>query len=645
MLLMSLFISMPLGREDGGSYWGRLQTAYSEAYRKLSKEEKEALGESRQRFNAFKKTAKGSEVFNRFNDNYWGRASTSSAADTSSRNDDTGEPPAKQTRRDSTDSISQLFDSPGDFDFVMADIQNNIPGMPSASSVAPGGSTALENPSTGGGGGRSGGAVASNEGVTKIPSLLGLKTLHLTFKKRWYKYTYGISHTKIAAKKSVARLCTPYAYYIVDWLPFYLSKQEYKSLPMASKIVSVSAKIQFLGTRTAFDHGTTLSGTATTEYIPIAKYVVGLNNKLFIENRSYKLQATEPMKVESLNEKTLDDYYSALYYPIGAMEVPRHLNWYANYLYNDNSADSINVSEFQNYRLDKVLNTCMVNKCMGTPIIDYHYEPKNCYIKPTKKAMWLDYQKEDGFAEDINNKQIFYRHNIPTMLDVSYDNTNKGTIGVANKLKPTAFNYKNRVKHNYYQSVDAYTFIHAHSGEHASFRNQPQVHVGILATPALNPGTDTTNYLNSAVYTVTDAECTVEFNMDSMCVDDDAIDWPEDVKFFIDIERGFTGYGYQNYGVTSTYKPRIESIRRPGESRNNISVRHPRDRVLKRDRILSDKIRHKFKKVSIRPDQPRGDGCDSSQGHIRGPGSESNSTGELFIDENSDYSEYEAMCE
>lgn len=102
----------------------------------------------------------------------------------------------------------------------MADIQNNVPNMPTGSVVAQGGSTAMELDQQGGTGGGGIAAENSNGILANIRPLVRTKKMVVTFKKRWYKYTYGISHTNIPAVKCVKRICTPYAYYPVDWLPF-----------------------------------------------------------------------------------------------------------------------------------------------------------------------------------------------------------------------------------------------------------------------------------------------------------------------------------------------------------------------------------------------------------------------------------------
>lgn len=177
----------------------------------------------------------------------------------------------------------------------MADIQNNIPSMPSSSSVAAGGSTTEPMDtaglgSTGGGAGGNAIATATNgQGLAMIMPNPQLKKMHIFFSKKLYHYTYGNAHTQIEGT-SLTRVLTPYAYYPVDWVPWYMSPQEFLSLPFNSKIVNVKCDIHLIGTRTSFDHGTTLTGTATTEYVPIIKWCTGLNNKIYIDKPAFKIR-------------------------------------------------------------------------------------------------------------------------------------------------------------------------------------------------------------------------------------------------------------------------------------------------------------------------------------------------------------------
>lgn len=169
-------------------------------------------------------------------------------------------------------------------------------------------------------------------------------------------------------------------------------------------------------------------------------------------------------------------------------------------LYNKTDADYDGIPTIFSYRIDKVLKTGLANKCMHEAIVNYSYQPANGYIKPTKKVVILMYNKNDGFSDDVSYKLVLYKHQIPHLINLTADTRNKGTVRASSALSNTPFTYINRTSYNYYQSVEGYTFVHVHSGENSSFRNQPQVHLGLLATPALNPATESDNLLISSVY-------------------------------------------------------------------------------------------------------------------------------------------------
>lgn len=549
----------------GQKRYGSLQKAYGEAYKKLSAAEKAQFGG----YNPWRLSDAGREVKRQFDIN-WQRENRADTTDSGRHTEP--QPGPSNAPDDSSFDLDDLFNEHLDYFFNpsdMADVQNNVPEMPTASSVAAGGSdqepmdTSGLGPNRGGPGGSSLATSSGGSGLAMIMPNPRLKKMHITLSKKWFHYTYGYAHTNVEGT-SLTRVLTPYAYYPVDWLPWYLSPQEYTSLPWNSKVVNVKCDIHLIGTRTAFDHGTTLSGTATTEYVPIIKWCVGLNNKVYIDNRPLKSDATEPMKPTGVKDKSLAEQFNTMYQNAGSNEIPRHLNWYAGILYNKVDAEYDGLPTIVNYRLDKVLKTGLANKCMQEAIVNYSYQPANGYIKPTKKVVLPMYNKKDGFADDVNYKQVLYKHQIPHTLKLTATADARGTVKASQNLDATSYDYVNRTSYNYYQSVEGYTYVHVHSGEHSSFRNQPQVHVGLLATPALNPATELSNFLNSSVYTVSYASCDIEFDMESMCTSGDPYDWPEDVKFFINKEKGFQGYGPQIFGVSATTDGRLETPRRNG---------------------------------------------------------------------------------
>lgn len=98
----------------------------------------------------------------------------------------------------------------------MADIQNNLPAAPSASSIAARGSAeqSMDTSELGSGTGGSGGranviAGSSTSGMAKLMPNPRLKTMHLTYNKKWYHYTYRYAHSAIQGT-TLTRVLTPY---------------------------------------------------------------------------------------------------------------------------------------------------------------------------------------------------------------------------------------------------------------------------------------------------------------------------------------------------------------------------------------------------------------------------------------------------
>ncbi|CAH0730971.1 unnamed protein product, partial [Brenthis ino] len=571
----------------GQARYASLQKAYSKAWRQLSAAEKSQFSN----YNQWRLSNAGREVKRLFDQEYQ-KQNRSDTTDSRRNNDADTAGPSRIVDFDTEEfNLDDLFiehlDNIDEY-INMADVQNNVPSMPSASSVAAGGSNAEPMDTSGlgsntGAAGRAGVTTSQSTGLAKILSNPKLKVIHMSFSKKWYHYTYGYAHTMINGD-ILSRQLTPYAYYPVDWVPWYLSPQEFTSLPFNSKIVKVKCDIHLCGTRTSFDHGTTLSGTATTEYVPVIKWCVGLNNKIYLDNRPLKSEATEPMLPTGVKDKSLEEQFDTMYKPAGSSEIPRHLNWYAGVIFNKTSGAYDGLPEIINYRMDKILHTGFANKCMHEAIVNYEYSPSNGYIKPTKKVVIPMYNKKDGFADDVNYKEVIYKHQLPHIIKLSTTEGERGIVRASQELTKTSYDYVNRTSYTYYQSVEGYTFVHVHSGQHSSFRNQPQVHLGLLATPALNPATENTNFLNSSLYTVSYAHCDVEFDMESMCTSGDPYDWPEDVKMFINKQKGFQGYGAQIMGVTATVSGRVESNR--DVSRANRRLRASPDQILVSRRSL-----------------------------------------------------------
>lgn len=107
-----------------------------------------------------------------------------------------------------------------------------------------------------------------------------------------------------------------------------------------------------------------------------------------------------------------------------------------------------------------------------------------------------------------------------------------------------------QITENYYRKIENYGAFHPAKGA-TSFKAQPQVHVGLVATPQLNPATSNVSYLNSACYWKIECECKIVFNVNSAFSKNNAISWPLEVTFVENAEQNYTD-GQCLFGNTDT---------------------------------------------------------------------------------------------
>lgn len=151
-------------------------------------------------------------------------------------------------------------------------------------------------------------------------------------------------------------------------------------------------------------------------------------------------------------------------------------------------------------------------------------------------------------------------------------------------MEPSPTDYLNRVSHNYFQSIEGLPYVDLKTGSVGGYTPQPQVHFGLLATPALNPATENRNFLNSSLYTVVKTECIIAFDLESMCVSGEPYCWPRDTKFFSKENAGFFGYGYTNFGEHATTSARVEAPKpRKQRAQTTRGVRKPDKHNVKRN--------------------------------------------------------------
>ncbi|KAK9738901.1 Capsid protein VP4, partial [Popillia japonica] len=161
------------------------------------------------------------------------------------------------------------------------------------------------------GGGGVSNPIGSTESANKhlsIPRSLGLHKYTFRFSKSRIFYTYGYSFKQITKKQTVAvtdggvqdlgdyvYMVTPLATLPVDMIGFYMDYAEANMIFGKIKILQTNVTVVPQGIRTAFDYGTTLSGTATSEHCSIGCSGIGLNNQLYCTHGALTSTSDKPM--------------------------------------------------------------------------------------------------------------------------------------------------------------------------------------------------------------------------------------------------------------------------------------------------------------------------------------------------------------
>ena len=118
------------------------------------------------------------------------------------------------------------------------------------------------------------------------------------------------------------------------------------------------------------------------------------------------------------------------------------------------------------------------------------------------------------------------------------------------KKENLAYESINDITTSYYQQLENYGVYHPFS-EPLATTPQPQVHVGLIATPQLNPSSEATTFLNFAVYWFVECSLEVNFNDTSRLTKGNAAAYPSKVLFYPNKEKKYTS-GATLLGVNDT---------------------------------------------------------------------------------------------
>lgn len=349
------------------------------------------------------------------------------------------------------------------------------------------------------------------------PIYLGRSTINATqdvhFTKSRIMYSYSYAHTHLE-KYWQRLLCTPFSYIPVDYLPFYLSPSEFDSLPEHAYIKYVTCKVRVLGSRTSFDTGTTLTGHANTEHIPICIWAEGLNLKTEGTNYCYTSNANAPMVPTGLDEQypvheMHKKWYEAEYPQVLGIPRSNSFYWVSTRMLPDKPSNPDWIPHWKaplktgEIRWDKFTNKALLNTIIGKTIINYSYQV------PPNVLRWLKPLPSSMSAKDAS--YVFTGGwNRPTRLEVMQGEWHGSwkVNSIVNRHE-----IQNRYSHDYNRPLNDLCIYDVTKND--NFRPaQPQVHVGMLPIPTINPSVDNIEWQNSCILYEVDCSITLGINYD-----------------------------------------------------------------------------------------------------------------------------------
>lgn len=421
------------------------------------------------------------------------------------------------------------------------------------------------------GGSHSGGAVAkrsaalTSAGFLTIPRSLPFPPMRTTFITNHIFYSYGYANTSIdsSLKKGLKIHTTPLCYIPVDYIPLYLSAAEWQQLPLGTKVTDLHVTVKVLGTRTSFDTGTSISGVATSEYVGIGLVGHGLNLKIPSSNFNYSSDATNPMLPTAVNALSESQYVRKFWIDTQSTPhcVPRQMSGYYG-IYETDAADLLagtytSGTGHGRFRLDKLVDKYVISTAIGQEIASYHYSPKRGYIRSPLPHVVNDgtvvvtstaegslsgvyYDVNRAYAGMLSGKSTVSRGQLMGDRYTQTVEESKSPNDNHPGDNPQTSNY-------YYQMrIERVQCYRGNDGKQSTMA-QPQLHVGLVAIPQLNPSTETSTYLNACMYFSVECQMDVEINFNSItenipsCMARDAVFTDN----YAGMAKGINPYGYE----------------------------------------------------------------------------------------------------
>ncbi|CAH0562761.1 unnamed protein product [Brassicogethes aeneus] len=257
---------------------------------------------------------------------------------------------------------------------------------------------------------------------------------------------------------------------------------------------------------------------------------IGLNIKLRTSNSSYESAADKPMISTKCTEFDEDSYLNKLYLEdtYCSMGIPRSNSNYLCIFENLDTAPAVSNKSIKYPvhangppALEKYLKRYHVTSHIGQTILDYNYEPT--YAPITKTA-----------CLDINNgADVIYLENRDVgVLSRGVQQRDDGGCDMSASTKSMTATYTTGFTQKYSQPLEKPYYIRPGSSANTK-KTQPQVHLGLLPTPKINPATKTTDIQNSSLYYEVVFTMETESRIDSLYPNSNCVHGPWDEATFI----------------------------------------------------------------------------------------------------------------
>lgn len=368
----------------------------------------------------------------------------------------------------------------------------------------------IEKRSAGGGGETIGGSPsvmgqASELQILHNPTTRGttwsIKHSHLF---QTWGYQFKMYEETTANAKSYL-LHYPLALVPVDFVPFYMTPQEFENLPRGTFIEDVIVKITPKGIRCSFDTATTLSGHVNNQQTVFGISAIGLNHKYLLRHRKVKANSTSPMCPEysTISKTDMDRVVTRLWgtktsdsnftkeFPTGLWTV-RSLPYYAGIFLPTDKENSSFTLDTGHVDLTSHTNVFNVLDHKDVPCLNYSYKPKFAPLKVKKHISGTDHNVGKGHQYHGN---VYSMYNINTSIEGGLMETKQPLNGTSVNWDLSwekENNYEAPVEQAHYKTTPQVPF-HTMS--------QPQVHIGLLPVQSNAPSDVDASFVNaSALY-------------------------------------------------------------------------------------------------------------------------------------------------